>query len=172
MATYYKRERRCEECGAPFWGTAGANFCSSACRSRQWRALRSRDRWQGLAVLCAEVVQHRNANRSPSKLLIRLLRVVAGVLRSRGLDPVALLSGSPEDPVSGHDDAPGGIEGNAPHRVKRLHSPALELELIEEALFERGVRGEGARQWHLERRAELMQQSTEPAPPKPGSDLP
>lgn len=170
MSTYYKSERRCEECGERFWGTAGANFCSGACRSRNWRALRSRERWQGLAALCTEVVQRQRVSTSPSKLLIRLLRVVAGILRSRGWDPVELLAGSPEDPVTGNDDAPGGIEGTAPHRVMRLHSPALELELIEEALFERGVTNAHSREWHEERRAELLLQLTGLEPPKPGSE--
>lgn len=168
MSTYYKSERRCEECGERFWGTAGANFCSGSCRSRNWRALRSRERWQGLAALCTEIVQRQRVATSPSKLLIRLLRVVASILRSRGWDPVELLAGSPEDPVTGNDDAPGGIEGTAPRRVKRLHSPALELELIEEALFE-GSREltPGSREWHEERRAELLQQLTGLEPPKP-----
>lgn len=168
MPTYYKSERQCEECGSQFWGTAGANFCSGACRSRSWRALRSRERWRGLAALCAEIVQRQRVATSPSKLLIRLLRVVASILRSRGWDPVELLTGSPEDPITGNDDSPGGIEGTAPRRVKHLHSPALELELIEEALYERGVKSEGSREWHLERRAELLQQLTGLEPPKPG----
>jgi hypothetical protein len=170
MSTYYKSERKCEECGAQFWGTAGANFCSAACRSRNWRALRSRERWQGLAALCTEVVQRQRVATSPSKVLIRLLRVVASILRSRGWDPVELLAGSPEDPITGKDDSPGGIEGTAPQRVKRLHSPVLELELIEEALFERGVTSANSREWHEERRAELLQQLTGLEPPKPGSE--
>jgi hypothetical protein len=163
MATYYKTERDCMECGEAFWGTAGANFCSSACRSRNWRSLRAMGRWQGLAALCEEIVRRRNAGtESSSKVLIRLLRAVAGELRSRGWDPAELLSGSPEDPVTNNDDAPGGIEGKSPNRVKRLHSPALELELIEEALFERGVPSENSKAWHMERRQELLSSLKEP----------
>lgn len=171
MATYYKTERKCEECGEQFWGTAGANFCSAACRSRNWRALRARGRWRGIASLCEKVAQRRDAgSESSSKVLIRLLRAVAGELRSRGWDPAKLLAGSPEDPVTGNDNAPGGIEGTAPRRVKRLHSPALELELIEQALFERGVSRPSSQKWYLERRAGLLQQLKGTEPPNSGDD--
>jgi hypothetical protein len=47
--------------------------------------------------------------------------------------------------------------------VKRLHSPALELELIEEALFERGVPNENSKLWHMERRQELLSSLKEPS---------
>ena len=92
-----------------------------------------------------------------SKLLIRLLRLVAADLRKRGWDPVELLQGTPDDPITGNDDAPGGIEGEPPSRTKWLHSPALELELLEETIERRErTHGPGRSDWHEARRADLL----------------
>ncbi len=157
MAEYYKTERACDECGEGFWGTAGAHFCSSACRSRQWRAVRIRDRSRALAGLCEEIARRRNAgSASYSKLLIRLLRATAGELRSRGWNPHEVLAGSPEDPVTGEDEALGGVEGQSPQRVKWLHSPALELEMLEEAI-ERRSKAHQSTDWYESRRAHLLE---------------
>lgn len=157
MAEYYKTERGCEECGERFWGTAGAHFCSSACRSRQWRAVRIQKRSRALAALCAEVGRRgKNGSGSYSKLLIRLLRTTAGELRSRGWDPHELIWGSPEDPVTGEDESLGGVEGESPQRVKWMHSPALELEMLEKAI-ERRARERKATDWYEARRAQLVE---------------
>lgn len=158
MAEYYKRERTCDECGSTFWGTAGANFCSSSCRARRWRELRVLNRSRALAETCEMVVRYsKGRSAAYSKVLIRLLRLVAADLRRRGWDPVELLNGNPEDPVTDADDSLGGIEGESPNRVKWLHSPALELELLEEAIERREKsHGPGKSDWHEARRNALL----------------
>jgi len=156
MATYYKTERICLECAEPFWGTAGANFCSAACRSRDWRMRQARERSEALGALCEEVTARRQAGRgSYSKLLPRLLRAVATELRQRGRDPIQILSGAPQDPITDHDDSPGGIEGTAPHRWKWLHPPERELQMLDQAIAERGARGTTT-DWYETRRAQLL----------------
>jgi hypothetical protein len=156
MAEYYKCERTCDECASTFWGTAGAKFCSASCRSRRWRELKVADRSRPLAETCEQVARLSHGRSAAySKLLIRLLRLVAADLRSRGWDPVELLNGKPEDPVTGADESPGGIEGESPNRVKRLHSPALELELLEETIERRTNQGKES-DWHTARRDALL----------------
>lgn len=163
---YFKNERECVECGERFWGTAGANFCSSPCRSRNWRRARAKDNSWVLTELCGELVRRTNRGSAAySKLLIRLLRAVAGELRSRGWDPKELLAGTPDEPTTEHDSSPGGIEGKSPHRVKWVHSPALELELLDEAIERRQAAGMPAT-WHEARRERLLKSlNSTSAPP-------
>lgn len=155
MASYYKAERVCEECGGAFWGTARSRTCSGSCRSRQWRAAKAQERSRALAELCERIVlRHKAGSASYSKLLHRLLRTVAGELRERGWNPLEVLCGVPEDPVTGTDEAPGGIDGVAPNRVKWLHPPEDELQLLERSIAARQAQGRSVA-WHEARVAQL-----------------
>jgi hypothetical protein len=139
MGRYYEDERRCEECGERFWGTAKANFCSTACRSRAWRKQRAERRAVGVAELCAQVLERRKgAQASPSKLYPRLFRALAVELRKLGWDPIELLMSWPDEPATDEgEEAPGGIEGSAPNRRRWLHAPADEIERLRRAIEER-----------------------------------
>lgn len=156
MATYYKVERGCEECGQNFWGTRRARVCSESCRGRLWRKQRSWTQSVELADLCKEVLMRRtNGSASWSKLLPRLFRATAAELRRRGWDPIELLLGMPDEPVNSDEKSIGGIEGEAPHRRMWLHPPERELELLETSIADRG--GEGfSTEWHLARREQLQ----------------
>jgi hypothetical protein len=154
MPTYYKVERACEECGERFWST-GARVCSVACRSRQWRKHRAKERSVTLADICKEAMMRRaSGSASYSKLLPRLFRATAAELRMRGWDPFELLMSMPDDPATNSDKAPGGIERNGVHRRKWLHPPDQELKLLEEKIAERSERGLSTT-WHNERAQKL-----------------
>lgn len=154
MATYYKVERACDECGESFWST-GAKVCSVACRSRQWRKNQAKARSVTLADICKEVMMRRaSGSASYSKLLPRLFRATAAELRKRGWDPIELLLTIPDDPATASDTAPGGIESTGPSRRMWLHAPERELELLKETIAEREEEGFSAK-WHRERAATL-----------------
>lgn len=156
MATYYKVERACEECGERFWGTRRARVCSESCRGRLWRKQKSWRESVQLADLCKEILMRRNSSSASwSKLLPRLFRATAAELRRRGWDPLELLMGMPDEPVNDDDSAPGGIEGQAPHRRMWLHPPERELEIVELAIAQRAREG-AALTWHEERRKQLL----------------
>jgi hypothetical protein len=160
MASYYKTERVCDECGSPFWGTARSRFFSSSCRCRRWRAAKAQERSRALVELCNRIVlRHKAGSGSYSKLLHRLLRTVAAELRDRDWNPLELLSGAPDDPVTGAEDAPGGVEGEAPNRVKWLHPPDQELELLERSIATRQAQGRSIA-WHLARLTQLREGRT------------
>jgi hypothetical protein len=153
---YYRVDRVCAQCGAIFWGTGGANFCSSTCRGRAWRANKVGEA-DPLRKLCEQVAQRiRMGSRSYSKLLIRLLRATAAELIERDWDPIELLRGRPDDPVTGSDEAPGGVEvDRAGGRTKWLHKPEQELVLIELDIEERQLKGSDTT-WYVMRRDELL----------------
>jgi hypothetical protein len=155
MSTYFKLERVCAECGEKFWGTRGAQFCSSPCRARQWRRSNAVTQAESLADICKEILMRRTGgSASYSKLLPRLFRVTAAELRKRGWDPIELLLSIPDDPASATDTAPGGIEGQSPRRRKWLHPPERELELLKEKIEEREEDGLPA-DWHRARVQQL-----------------
>jgi hypothetical protein len=154
MATYYKVERVCEECGERFWST-GAKVCSVPCRSRQWRKNQAKARSVTLADVCKEVMMRRaSGSASYSKLLPRLFRATAAELRKRGWDPLELLLSIPDDPATQSDTAPGGIESNGTQRRKWLHPPERELEILKEKIALRGEAGFSTK-WHRSRAATL-----------------
>jgi hypothetical protein len=156
MPTYYKVERVCEECGERFWST-GARVCSVACRSRQWRKNRAKDRSVTLADICKEVMMRRaSGSASYSKLLPRLFRATAVELSKRGWDPVELLMSMPADPATAADSAPGGIALEGAQRRKWLHPPEEELKLLEDKIAERGENGDSTI-WHRERAQKLRE---------------
>lgn len=156
MPTYYKVERVCEECGERFWST-GAHVCSVACRSRQWRKNRAKERSVTLADICKEVMMRRaSGSASYSKLLPRLFRATATELRKRGWDPVELLMSMPDDPATAADSAPGGIGLEGTQRRKWLHAPEEELKLLEEKIAQRGEDGLSVT-WHRQRAQKLRE---------------
>ncbi len=155
MERFYEHERRCTECGEPFWGTAKANFCSPACKVRRWRAARTGTQSAELAQVCEEILRRRTQGRaSYAKLLPRLFRRVATDLRLRGWDPIALLLSIPDEPANASEDAPGGVEGLAPKRRRWLHSPERELELLQAAVLKRKQAGRSTA-WYLARAEHL-----------------
>jgi hypothetical protein len=151
---YYRVERICLQCCAPFWGTAGANFCSATCRGRAWRAHKVLSESSALLEVCKEVIGRIElGSLSHSKLLTRLLRVTATELIRRGWDPVELLLSRPDEPVHPLDVvASGSPTGPA---IKPLHSPSEELALVEHVLADREAR-KSPRAWRARRRAELL----------------
>jgi hypothetical protein len=156
VARYFEEERECEQCRQSFWGTAKANFCSTSCRARRWRADQSLRRSRELADLCAEVLRRRSAeSASWSKLMPRLFRAVAAELRRNGWDPIELLLDTPDEPAMPDDTAPGGIDGAAPRRRRWLHPPDVELAALEKRIAERQESGLSTR-WHEGRRAQLL----------------
>lgn len=156
MPAYYKVERTCEECGEQFWST-GALVCSVACRSRQWRKNKAKERSVTLADICKEVMMRRaSGSASYSKLLPRLFRATAVELRKRGWDPFELLISMPDDPATPGDTAPGGIEREGTQRRKWLHAPEQELKLLEEKIAERGEHGVSTI-WHRARAEKLRE---------------
>jgi hypothetical protein len=157
MATYFKVERTCEECGEQFWGTAGARCCSGACRGRRWRAEQSKTvRSAELEELCKAVARRPTLGaESYSKLLPRLFRAVAADLRKRGWDPIELLMGIPDEPVSESDQSPGGIELEGDKRRMWLHPPERELELLAKSIRDREDEGLSI-EWHTARRQQLV----------------
>jgi hypothetical protein len=95
-------------------------------------------------------------SRSYSKLLIRLLRATAAELIDRDWDPIELLRSRPDDPVTGADEAPGGVDvDRAGGRTKWLHKPEQELVLLELDIEERERAGKPVA-WHIVRRDELL----------------
>lgn len=155
MATYFKAERTCEECGERFWGTAKARVCSDSCRGRLWRKQRSFRESVRLADLFKDFLDRRKAgDASWSKLLPRIFRATAAELRRRGWDPFELLLSMPDEPVSDSDKSPGGIEGEAPRRRMWLHPPEREIKMLEAAVAQRLKEGLSIK-WHCERREVL-----------------
>lgn len=155
MATYFKAERTCEECGERFWGTAKARVCSDSCRGRLWRKQRSFRESVRLADLFKDFLDRRKGgDASWSKLLPRIFRATAAELRRRGWDPFELLLSMPDEPVSDSDKSPGGIEGEAPRRRMWLHPPEREIKMLEAAVAQRLKEGLSIK-WHCERREVL-----------------
>ena len=155
--TYSKSERRCDQCGEPFWGTARATYCSKACRQRAARAREPYGLGGELAALCAQMIEAKREDdeSSPRKLLPRLFRAVARELREQGWDPIELLLAQrPDDPVSEDDTAPGGIEGVSGRRRKWLFPPEEELERLQEVILQRKSEGSGV-EWYERRRDQL-----------------
>lgn len=164
MPTYYKVERACEECGERFWST-GARVCSVACRSRQWRKQKAKERSVSLADICKEIMMRRaTGSASYSKLLPRLFRATATELRKRGWDPIELLMSMPDDPATPLDTAPGGIGQDGSQRRKWLHPPKEELKLLETMIAEREEEGLSTI-WHRAR-AEKLRELLEARTPK------
>ena len=157
MATYFKVERICDECGAPFWGTRRARFGSAKCRRRAFRKKLfavSTDQRTELAAAMSEVVARVAASQPYAKLLPRAFRMMAAELRRRGTDPLELLYIWHDDPVSEHDEAPGGIEVAGAIRRKWLYSPEAELRLLDAEIAQRAANSH-ASPWHIARRDRL-----------------
>ena len=156
--SYSRSERRCAQCGELFWGTARAAYCSKSCRQRAYRAKQP----LGLGAtelgdLCARVAADAPAEgqSSPRKLLPRLFRAVAVELRRQGWDPIELLLSMPDDPVSADDRAPGGFEGEAPHRRRWLFPPEEEIRKLDVQILARRLEGSGVG-WYEQRREQLV----------------
>jgi hypothetical protein len=154
---YTRSERRCEQCGEPFWGTARAAYCSKACRQRAARARAPYGLGGEIAILCAQMIEAKREGdkASPRKLLPRLFRVVARELREQGWDPIELLlAQKPDDPVSEDDTAPGGIEGVPGNRRKWLFPPEEEFARLQAVIAQRKREGGGV-EWYERRRDQL-----------------
>lgn len=153
---YFKASLTCDECGERFWGMERARYCSSACRQRGYRA-RKPGLGPELGDVCREVVERLEDRYRgvPSKLLPRLFRATAAELRRRGWDPIELLMGMPQDPVTQSDASPGGIEHYGSRKRKWLHPPEVELQKLEAAI---ALREEErlSTEWHRERREKLL----------------
>lgn len=161
---FFETERRCSECGEPFWARAHARYCSASCRSRAWRSKRAGARGVALADLCAEVLSRRAQGRaSHSKILPRLLRRVAADLRLLGWDPIELLLSRPDEPAAAEDSAPGGVETDVVPRRRWLHPPAKEAEILNTLIPKREREGL-ATNWHKARLALLERVLAERAP--------
>lgn len=147
----YEDERICAECGEPFWGSARAACCKSACYSRRWRARTAKSHSVSLAEVCQEVLLRRDAgSHAYSKLLPRLFRQAAVELRRRGWDPIELLLGIPDEPATPDDLAPGGVTRTGRARRRWLHAPEKEVELILERMAQRKAAGKPV-EWHIRR---------------------
>jgi len=158
LASYSRSERRCAQCGELFWGTARAAYCSKACRQRAFRAKQPAGLGAtSLGDLCARMAEGTLAEgqSSPRKLLPRLFRAAAAELRRQGWDPIELLLSMPDEPVSADDQAPGGFEGEAPHRRRWLFPPEEEMRKLDAQILARRLEGSGVG-WYEERREQLV----------------